>query len=47
VAGWAEVMLLSATDREADISCRRSASYRRVTLPAGSPIRLTWGNGDG
>jgi alpha-L-fucosidase 2 len=47
VAGWAEAMLLSATDREADISCRGSASYRRVRLPAGLPIRLTWGNDDG
>jgi alpha-L-fucosidase 2 len=45
VAGRAEVVLLSASDREADVSCRRSAPVRRVMLPAGIPVRLTWEHG--
>jgi alpha-L-fucosidase 2 len=45
VAGQAEAVLLSVTDREADVSCRGSVPGRRVTLPAGIPVRLTWGHG--
>ena len=47
VAGQAEAVLLSAADREADVSCRGSAPRRRVTLPAGTPVRMTWEHGGG
>jgi alpha-L-fucosidase 2 len=43
VAGRAEAVLLSAVDREADVSCRRQATRRRVLLPAGTAVRLAWG----
>ena len=47
VAGQTEAVLLSAAGGEADISCRGLAPGRRVTLSAGTPLRLTWGHGDG
>ncbi len=40
--GRAEAVLLSAVDREADVSCRRQAPGRRVWLSAGTPARLAW-----
>jgi alpha-L-fucosidase 2 len=43
VAGHAEAVLLSAVDTEADVSCRRQFTRRRVRLPAGTPVRLGWG----
>jgi alpha-L-fucosidase 2 len=68
VAGHAEAVLVSAVDREADVSCGRQALgrqaldqqalgrqaldrqaldrqalRRRVRLPAGTPVQLTWG----
>jgi hypothetical protein len=41
-AGHAEVVLLSEVDREADVSCRRQATRRRVLLSAGTAVRLAW-----
>ena len=48
-AGHAEAVLVSAADREAYVSCRGQAlcgevACRRVRLPAGTPVRLTWGH---
>jgi alpha-L-fucosidase 2 len=43
VTGRAEAELLSAVDREADVSCRRHGPPRRVRLPGGTPVRLAWG----
>jgi alpha-L-fucosidase 2 len=43
VAGHAEAVLLSAVDREADVSCQRPGTSRRVLLPAATPVRLSWG----
>jgi hypothetical protein len=46
VAGHAEAVLLSAADREADVSCWGQVPSRRVRLPAGTPVRLDWGPDD-
>jgi hypothetical protein len=47
----AEAVLVSATGCEADISCWGSAPRRRVTLPPGTPVWMSWENnmevGDG
>ena len=49
--GEAEAVLKSARECAVEISCWGSAARRRVTLPAGTPVRLRWGSnrevGDG
>ena len=44
--GAAEAVLVSGADREADVSCWRPALRRRVRVPAGTPVRVTWGSAD-
>ena len=41
--GEAEAVLESAADCAADVSCWRPASRRRVRVPVGTPVRMTWG----
>jgi alpha-L-fucosidase 2 len=38
----AEAVLVSAAGGEADVSCWGPASRRRVKLPPGSPVRMSW-----